>query len=375
MRALLHRPGRLLTSALVMSGLAVASLAVPNAPLTSRAQAAGSTTTVGPGANLKAAMMALQPGDTLALLPGVYDTGLVAPTPATAPGPTVDAKGTVKKMSNGTPTAPITVRAADQGNRPLIRGEIKLWGPSYWVLDGLRVQSVDAGRDALYIGGGTGWVVRNSEFFGASSTGAYSNVTISGDIYGTGAPRAFTFTGNCVRDAGQTTRKGTDHNIYVSYAGASGSGGVISKNVIFNHPNGAGIKLGNGGVPGARGPWGVKVVYNTIAQGGRQVLLHGDVRNNTIARNIFATSTQRFSGANKTTSVYLNNVVGGGNTFLNNYATSSTMFSWGKTARVGVDNAVRTNPRFSGVGCGGFRPTFAKAAAYGRYGSGAMPRW
>ena len=368
MRALPHRSGRLLTSALAMGALAVASLAVPNAPLTSRAQAAGSTNTVGPGTDLRVAMMALQPGDTLALLPGVYDTGMVAPTPATTPVPRVDAKGTVKKMSVGTPTAPITVRAADPGNRPLIRGEIKLWGPSYWVLDGLRVQAVDAGKDALYIGGGSGWVVRNSEFFGASSTGAFSNVTISSDIYGTGAPRAFAFTGNCVRDAGLTTRKGTDHNIYVSFEGASGSGGVISRNTIFNHRNGAGIKLGNGGKPGARGPWGVKVVSNTIAQGGRQVLLHGDVRGNTVARNIFATSTQLLSGANKTTSVYLNLVVGGGNTFVNNYATSSTMFSFGKSARIGADNTVRANPRFAGVGCDGFRPTFAKATAYGRYG-------
>lgn len=375
MPAHLHHPGRLLTSVFVMGGLAVASLAVPNSPLTSRAQASGSTTTVGPGVDLKLALMTLEPGDTLALLPGVYSTGMVSPTPATTGLPKVDIKGTVKRMSVGTAAAPITVRAADPANRPLILGELKMWGPSYWVLDGLRVQAVDAGKDALYIGGGTGWVVKNSEFFGASATGAYSNVTISSDIYATPAPRAFTFTGNCVHDAGQSARKTTDHNIYVSFEGASGSGGVISKNVIFNHRNGAGIKLGNGGVERARGPWGVKVVYNTIAQGGRQVLLHGDVRNNTIARNIFATSTQRFSGAPKTTSVYLNKVVGGGNTFVNNYATNSTMFSWGTNAKVSGDNAVRANPRFASVGCDGFRPTFAKAGAYGRYGSGVLPRW
>ena len=215
----------------------------------------------------------------------------------------------------------------------------------------------------------------SGEFFGASTTNAYSNVTISGDIYGTGAPRGFTFTGNCVHDAGRTTRKGTDHNIYVSFVGDAGSGGLISRNIIFNHANGAGIKLGNGGVAGAPGPWGVKVTYNTIAQGGRQVLLHGDVRNNTIARNILSTSTQPFSTVNKTTSVYLNLVVGGGNYFVNNYAASSTMFSFGKTARIGSDNAVRTNPRFSGSGCGGFRPAYAKASGYGRYGSGALPTW
>lgn len=378
MRALLHRNGRILTTALLMSGLAVASVAAPDAPLASRAEAAGSITTVYPGidgAGFRAALMALEPGGTLLMAPGVYRTGLVVPTPATVAGPKVDAKGTVKKMSVGTATAPITVRAADPRNRPLILGELKLWGPSYWRLDGLRIQSVDSGKDALYIGGGKGWTVRNSEFFGARQTGAYSNVTLATDAYGTGAPSAFKFMGNCVHDAARTTRRGTDHNIYVSFRGNATSGGYITRNIIFNHANGVGIKLGDGGVPGAKGPWGVKVTYNTIAQGGRQVLLHGDVRNNIVARNILSTSTQPFSTVNKTTSVYLNLVIGGGNTFVNNYAAYSTMFYYGKTARIGADNAVRPNPHFSGAGCGGYRPTYVKAAAYGRYGAGLLPTW
>lgn len=369
------RPARLLGAAFAVGGLAVATVAMPDAPLTARAQAAGATYTVGPGVDLRYALMKLYPGDTLLLQPGVYRTGMVLPIPATSTLPKVDAKGTFKKMSVGTPTAPITVRAADPKNRPLILGELKLWGPSYWQLDGLRVQAVDATRDALSIGGGTGWTVRNSEFSGASSTGAYSNVTISSDVYGTGAPSRFAFTGNCVHDAGRTIRKGTDHNIYVSFAGDSTSGGVISRNIIFNHANGAGIKLGNGGVKGAPGPWGVQVTYNTIAQGGRQVLLHGALRNNTVARNILSGSTQRFTGANKTTATYLNVVTGAGNYFVNNYAAASTMFYYGQTARIGADNAVRPNPSFSGGGCGGFRPNYAKAKPYGRYGSGALPRW
>ena len=241
--ASLTTPARRLGAALALGGLAVASLALPKAPLTERAAAAGTTTTVGPGADLRAAMIALKPGDTLALLPGTYASGMVSPPPVSV------AIAADRKMSVGTPTQPITVRAADPSARPLILGEIKLWGPSYWVLDGLRVQAVDASRDALYIGGGQGWVVRNSEFFGASSTGAFSNVTIGSDIYGTGAPRGFAFTQNCVHDAGRTTRKTTDHNVYVSFKGTPSSGGVISRNVIFNHANGAGIKLGDGGVP------------------------------------------------------------------------------------------------------------------------------
>ena len=368
MRAPLHRrPRRLLIAALAMSGLAMGSVVAPGAPLTGRAEAAGRTFTVYPGVNLRSALMTLRPGDTLQLAPGVYRTGFVLPIPATA---------TVRtKMSVGTPTAPITVRAQDPRNRPLILGELKLWGPSYWHLDGLRIQGVDAGKDSLYMAGGVGWVVRNSEIFGARQTGAYSNVTIGSDIYGTGAPRNFNFTANCVHDAAQTKRSNTDHNIYVSFAGNSGSGGWITRNVIFNHPNGVGVKLGAGGLPGAHGPWGVKVVYNTIARGGRQVLLHGDVRNNYIARNIFANSWAPLGSTRKTTSVYLNLVIGGGNTFANNYATASTMFYFGKTARFATDNAVRVNPKFNNASCGGFRTSYAKASAYGRYGSGAMPRW
>lgn len=356
-------------AAATLSALTLATVALPGAPLTSRAQAAGTTYTVGPGVDLKAALIRLHAGDTLALRPGIYRTGMVSPPPSTL------AIGADRKMHLGTASAPITVRASDPRNRPLILGELKLWGPSFWRLDGLRVQAVDRARDALYIGGGKGWTVRNSEFFGASTTNAYSNVTISSDIYGSGAPRGFMFTGNCVHDAGRSTRQGTDHNIYVSFAGNADSGGVISRNVIFNHANGVGIKIGNGGIPGAPGPWNVQVAYNTIAQGGRQVFLHGDVRGNTISRNIFATSTQRFGVVNKTTSVYLNLVIGGGNTFANNYATGSTMFSFGKTARIGADNAVRTSPLFSGSGCSGFRPNTVNASAYGRYGRGTLPTW
>ena len=357
-----RRSTRLVGAALAMGGLAVATVALPDAPLTSRAHAA-TNRTVGPGADLTAELERLRPGDTLLLAPGTYSTG----SGPLSPDPSTSALPPGRKMALGTATARITVRAADPRNRPLIVGEIKLWGPSYWTLDGLRVQAVHAGKDALYIGGGRDWIVRNSEFSGANRTGAYSNVTFANDIYSNAVPSRFAFTGNCVHDAGQTSRQNTDHNIYVSYIGRAGSGGVISRNIIFNHTNGAGIKLGNGGAVGAPGPWGVNVSYNTIAQGGRQVLLHGDVRNNSVTRNLFYRATEPFSTVNKTTSVYLNLVNGSGNYFANNYAASSTMFSWGKTARLVTDNLVRSNPGFSSAGCSGYRPTNTSAAPYGRY--------
>lgn len=363
------RPGRTLPAATLLSAVAAATLVAPQALTVEPAAADGRTVTVDSsisGARLTDVLEQLLPGDTLELAPGTYRTGYVIPNPATL--------AVREKMSPGRPDAPITVRAADPANRPLILGELKLWGASYWVLDGLRVQAVDAGRDTLYMGGGTGWVVRNSEFSGALRTGAYSNVSIGTDVYGTGAPRQFAFTGNCVHDAARTARVNTDHNVYVNYPGTPGSGGVISRNVIFNHYNGVGIKIGNGGAPGAPGPWNVKVDYNTIAQGGRQILLHADVRSNTMSRNLLAGSTEKFNRVNKTTSVYFNLVVGKGNVMANNYAAGSTMFSFGNNVSLQGFNQVAASPGFTSTGCDGFKPSNPVAAGFGRYAGTAFAR-
>ncbi len=355
--------GRVLTAAVLACAAPLVALAAPGSPLVERAHAAGGrVVTVQPGitgARLTQVLSSLQAGDTLQLAPGTYRTGMVLPNPPTMAVQT--------KLHVGRPGAPITVRAADPARRPLIMGELKLWGASYWVLDGLRVQAVDKDRDALFIGGGRGWVVRNSEFFGGKQTGAYSNVSIASDLYGSGAPKGFAFVNNCVHDAAQTNRGTTDHNIYVSFAGEPGSGGLISRNVIFNHPRGVGIKLGNGGLLGARGPYGVTVSYNTIARGGRQVFLHADVGNNVITKNILAQSTQTFASLAKTTTTYFSHVEGTGNRFVSNYASGASMFSFGANVSVSADNALRREPGFTSVGCTGFKTTNPAAAGFGRY--------
>lgn len=356
--------GRVLTAAVLACAAPLAALAAPGSPLLERAHAAsGRVVTVQPGISgtrLTEVLSSLQAGDTLRLAPGTYRTGMVLPNPPTMAVRT--------RLHVGRPGAPITVRAADPARRPLILGELKLWGASWWTLDGLRVQAVDKDRDALFMGGGRGWVVRNSEFSGAKATGAYSNVSIASDLYGSGAPKGFSFVGNCVHDAAQTNRGTTDHNVYVSFAGEPGSGGVISRNVIFNHPRGVGIKLGNGGQLGARGPWGVKVTYNTIARGGRQVFLHADVGDNVVSRNILAQSTQNFASLAKTTTTYFSHVEGTGNRFVSNYASGASMFSFGANVSVTPDNALRREPGFTSVGCNGFKTTNPAAAGFGRYG-------
>jgi hypothetical protein len=343
-----------------------ATLAVPALVLAGGGAVAGASVataahviSVSPGANLTTALQNLRPGDVLQLQPGTYVSHLVRPV-----------------LTTGLASAPITVEAADPNNRPLIQGTLKLWGPSYWVLNGLRIQAVDAGADALDIGGGRGWVVENSEFFGAKATSAYANVAIMSDtIAGTGAPSSFMFQYNCVHDAGQSTRTSpTDHNIYVDFAGNSSSGGTIQRNIIYGAPHGAGVKLGNGGGLYSAGPWNVKVIYNTITQSGRQVLLHGDVRSNLIYGNLFWLATQPFTASPKTTMVYVDNVNGAGNVMQHNYGFNASMMVWGGSIKNPGDDNLGPNPVLSSPStCTGYQPQYVGAQPYGRYGTAKFP--
>jgi hypothetical protein len=303
----------------------------------------------------------LVPGDLLELQPGTYVVHEVRPV-----------------IHPGTPTARIIVRAQDPNNRPLLQGDLRLWAPNYWTLDHLRIQTIDAGYDALDIAGGVGWAVGSTEVWGARQTNALANMSITSDTRpgGTGAPRGFRVQFSCIHDAAASGRAAhTDHNLYVNYHGNSSSGGYINNNIIYGAPNGAGIKLGDG-APTNPGPWGVHVIRNTIAQGGRQILMSGEVRNNTIVGNLLAYSSQGFIASPKTTIIYVNNVTNATNVAGENYGFSASMFNYGATMRYVHDNALRPNPGFNALSsCGGFHTSYPKAAAYGAYGHGSWPVW
>jgi hypothetical protein len=303
--------------------------------------------------SLTAYLQSLRPGDTLVLGPGVYNAGYTRPI-----------------VWSGTSQAPIVVRAA-YPSRTLVRGQLKLWDASYWQLRNLRIEATVKGSEALYLGGGRGWVVAGGEFFGGRNTGAYANVAIGSGYHS--HPQGFRFTANCVHGAGRTNRENQDHNIYVNFTGSAGTGGSIDRNVIFDHPNGVGVKLGAGGVAGARGPWHVRVVNNTISNGGRQVLLHGNVRGNVVQGNILAFSTKHFQKLPKTTALYANMLTTRTNRIAHNYVYASDFVAYdpdGRLVDVG-DNRRRANPVFDGMGtCGVYRAKAAPAKAYGRYGDG-----
>lgn len=340
---------RLLLTASV-GALAVVAAVAPG-PLPSSPAHAASVATIGPSHNLQTYLSALYPGDVLRLMPGVYNVGEVR----------VQAR-------RGTPTMPITVTAVDPANPPMIMGSLKFFAADYWRISRLRVKSTVPGKEALWMAGGTGWTVSYNEFWGARDTGAYANVTIGGNA--TGSPRGFRFSANCVHDAAQTTRGNTDHNIYVNFPGNSSTGGQIDHNIIWGHGRGVGIKLGNGGAIGALGPWGVMVQANTVTEGGRQILLHGNVRNNTIRGNLLGISRAPFQKSPKTTITYVNKVTTRTNRFERNYMWAASMGWYDPEGRLIVSaNKLGAAPAMTGgVGCAGFKTT--GTFAYGRWGTG-----
>jgi hypothetical protein len=344
--------------ALGVVAAAAGMLAGPVAP----AQAAGRVITISPsdvtygpvGArSLAGRLQALRAGDTLVLGPGVYNVGVTRPN-----------------VWSGTAQRPIVIRASHP-SRTLIKGQLKLWDANYWQLRNIRIQATVKGSEALYMGGGRGWLVAGGEFFGGRATGAYANVAIGSGNFS--QPTAFRFTANCVHGAGRTARENQDHNIYVNFAGSTRTRGSIDHNVIFDHPNGTGIKLGAGGQPGARGPWNVRVASNTVSNGGRQILLHGNVRGNVVTGNLLAFSTKHFQKLPKTTAIYANMLTTRTNRIAHNYVYASDFVAWDPDKRLvnAGDNRKRGNPVFNGMGtCGVYQAKAGPAKAYGRYGHG-----
>ncbi len=324
--------------------------------------------TITPRDNFQIAVSSLCPGDTLALQPGTYPVGYLRFYPGTL-GPT--------GILRGTATRPITITAANPAQPPLIQGGLQFTGANYWRLWHLRVQATVAGMSALYMNGGMGWSVRFSEFFGARQTNSMANVVIAGSR---GYPRGFEFRGNLVHDAANSTRTdATDHNIYVNFQGAYGSGGLITRNVIWGTPHGAGIKLGNGGAYNALGPWGVTVSLNTIYNSGRAILLHGNVRSNTIYGNIFQRATLRFVNDRRTTLIYIHDVTGPRNVFHHNYGFMASMFTYDVKHRASYGTGNRMyndsahNPLLVSSSAGILVPQNPVAKPYGATGTMRWP--
>lgn len=317
----------------------------------------GQTRTVEPPiapAALRDTLNKLARGDTLLMAPGVYEVGSLA-----------------VYACHADPANRITVRALDPANPPLIRGAVFLNSPDYWTLKDLRVEGTIPGRNTLGISGGKGWVVDGLEIFGAAKTGALANLALTANSNPT--PRDFTVTNSCLRDGGTRKSGGGYHNIYLSArGGGNAASGLISRNVIFNHPGGGGIKLGAGGNAGTVGPWNIRVDRNTIVGGGFGVVLNGRVSRESITRNLmgdFVRSAGATYRGRKSAAIYAHMVTGRRNRAANNYVFGAD-FLLRRTGRamikIAKSNRIGPAPTFNSRSCDGFR-TSGRAAKFGRF--------
>lgn len=359
--------------ALALIGLALGPGAIASAsgPRNAAATVNAHVRVIGPGQyddSLQTAMGKLVPGDILELEPGTYDTGYLRMYALTGSGSNIIRKGTA--------AAPITLTSVDPSHPAVLSGGLQLSFADYWHVSNLVFQATVPGYSALYMAGGTGWSVTGSTFTGAATTQSFANVAIATGVDPSGrkiSPSRFTFSENCVYEAARTGKGNPDQNIYVSFEGSNSTSGTISRNIIYSAPNGQAVKLGNGGTPGALGPWNVVVSNNTMVSNGRQVLLFGNVRNNRIVGNLFMTATAPFTRDPRTTQVYVAALAGTHNTISANYGYAASMFTFdpAKAAVYGPNyqsNAAGADPKFNGGGCGGYLPTNRNAAQYGRYG-------
>lgn len=314
---------------------------------------------VSSAAQFEQVLPTLTAGDTVEVEPGTYAVGNFRPHLVIYGGRAI-----------GTAAAPITVTAADPTRPPLITGAVKFDRLEYWNLSHLRFQGTIAGLPTLTFNSGNNWTLMDSEVFGARQTGALANVVVAKVSSAWPMPVNWVIAQNAVHDSGATpARAGTQHEIYLTAVGNAGRG-LIVRNLFYNTPEGAAVKIGNGGLPNSPGISGVQVDNNTMFNNFEQVLLHGNVSNNVVRGNLMVLST-RAQGDGGTVGVYLAGVTGRNNVIGTNYfyKVSKPLYNLLSTGAYtnGGGNTIAADPRLSPAAPNGLHPATVRAQAYGAY--------
>ena len=286
------------------------------------------------------ALAALTAGDTLVVHGGTYVEHVAA------------------VLHAGTASAPIVVRAAS-GERPIVKGLLWLTSPTWWTFDGLNV-TWDAATDTasqhmVRLFGGSNWTFKNAEVWGAHS---YAGILVGQ------TPSNWRITANCIHDTYASNSTNQDHNIYVN-SGLSAGPGSIDHNIMFNAVNGRNIKLGGPSISDTNGTQNVSISYNTLYNANQNVSMSGSSRNNTVDHNILGKSLENHL-------IYGYSLFGTGNVASHNVGFLSTKLIDGTNISDGGGNVFPRDPRFDGLGCGGFHPADATSQAYGAYAGGAI---
>jgi hypothetical protein len=264
------------------------------------------------------------------------------------------------ELSPGRPEAPIVVVAAP-GERPVIEGVLWVRNPSYWRFDGIDVtwdDRSDGGDHMVKLEGGRGWVFTGAELSDARS---YAALLVAG------SPRDWAVRGNCIRDTHPTNRTNQDHLIYVN-SGLDAGPGVIERNLLFDAPNGAGIKLG-GPREDSGGAADIAVRHNTIVGAAQSLMLSWRARDIVVEGNLLGRTGGDYGA------IRSYQLTGDGNVARNNAAFEVATLFLNDEGYPGIEDAggqlVDVDPRFDDEdSCTGFRPQEPKLTRYGHLAPG-----
>jgi hypothetical protein len=243
------------------------------------------------------------------------------------------------------------------GESPVVEGQLWVGHPSYWTFSGINVTwaTDNPNEPMVRLFGGTGWILQNSEIWGAHSTSALHVDDGPGNKLG-----RWTVRRNCIHDTYPTNGLNQDHNIYVDDMSESPRPqGLITRNLLFNATNGRGIKLGPG--DGDGGPSNVRVRYNTIYNSSQNIGVSYDASGIRLSRNLLVTATE--------SNIRGYRLAGSGNTAMNNFGADAPRLILNDPGYPGIrrrgGNVAGPAPGFDAMDCAGFHPTVYMP--YGRY--------
>ncbi|MGI9595912.1 MAG: hypothetical protein ACR2QK_07115, partial [Acidimicrobiales bacterium] len=284
-----------------------------------------------PFGTLEAGLRAVGPGQTMVVHGGEYRERI----------------NLGSQLAVGRSDARITVTAAG-GERPVVRGLLRLRGLRYWTIEGINV-TWDAERNArnehmVVFTDGSNWVYRNSEVWGARS---YAGVLVGGD------PVGWALRGLHIHDTHPSNDTNQDHLIYCN---CGRGGGVIERNLLVGSTNGRAIKVGtvhdhNTSISN------VTIRYNTMIDntGPSNIQLSYRVSNVTIERNLLV--GVKAGRANITTY----RLAGTGNVARNNLGWRSDGVVQSDPGLIDGGGNTHSDPRLQS----GYRPGAAAAKGYG----------
>ena len=294
-----------------------------------------------PWRTLRSSLPKLIPGQMLLVRGGVYREELVR-----------------LRIKDGRPARRIVV-AAFPGERPLVRGVVRLREPSYWTVDGLdvtwdpRLTTRGAPQHMVKLTGGVGWIWSHSEIWGAR---AGANVLISGRL--DGEPADWSFTENCVHGVDPPRWVARGSNIALGDMDDAGPGS-ITRNVVF--AVGAGRNIAFGLNPRSGGPTDVSVAYNTVYGGNVALSFAGETTDVVVERNLLG-------GTSSGVLVRSRQLDGEDDVVHDNAGVDSGRFFFEETGTLRKGNGnILADVAFSDIStCGGLRSRDGVALSYGR---------